>query len=105
MILDQEDQILLINPAMCRTFGLDERFVTGKLVLDMISHPDLRSLLTRTDHNDPLQYHEVSFADGRVGNAQLTEILDVGRALTMQDITYLKEMDRNEKRVRPYGLA
>jgi two-component system NtrC family sensor kinase len=79
---------------MCRTFGLDEISVTGKPVLDVISHPDMRALLSRTDHSDPLQYHEVSFADGRVGNAQLTEIMDVGWALTMQDITYLKEMDR-----------
>lgn len=94
MILDQENRIALINPAMCRTFGLDERTVIGKPVLEVISHPDMRSLLSRTDHSDPLQYHEVSFADGRVGNAQLTEIIDVGRALTMQDITYLKEMDR-----------
>ena len=94
MILDQENQIIFINPAMCRTFGLDENAVTGKPVLEVISHPDMHSLLSRTDNSDPLQYHEVSFADGRVGNAQLTEIMDVGRALTMQDITYLKEMDR-----------
>ncbi len=94
IILDQQNQILLINPAMCRSFGLDEKSVIGKAVLDVISHPDLRALLTRTDHNDPLQYHEVSFADGRVGNAQLTIIHGVGFALTMQDITYLKEMDR-----------
>jgi two-component system NtrC family sensor kinase len=79
---------------MCRTFGLDEHAAIGKPVLDIISHPDLRSLLIRTDDSDPLQYYEVSFADGRVGNAQLTDISDVGRALTMQDITYLKEMDR-----------
>lgn len=94
MILDQQNHILLINPAMCRAFGLDEKTVIGKPVLDVVSHPDLRALLIRTDHNDPLQYHEVSFADGRVGNAQLTAIHDVGLALTMQDITYLKEMDR-----------
>ncbi|MGE5463665.1 MAG: ATP-binding protein [Syntrophothermus sp.] len=94
MILDGENRIMLINPAMCRTFGLDENTSIGKPVLDMVSHPDIRALLSRTDHSDPLQYHEVSFADGRVGNAQLTEIADVGRALTMQDITYLKEMDR-----------
>jgi PAS domain S-box-containing protein len=94
MLLDQQNHIILINPAMCRAFGLDEKAVLGKPVLDVVSHPDLRSLLTRTDHNDPLQYHEVSFADGRVGNAQLTVIHDVGFALTMQDITYLKEMDR-----------
>ena len=66
----------------------------GKPALDVITHPDLRALLVRTDSIDPLQYHEVSFADGRVGNAQLTMIHDIGRALTMQDITYLKEMDR-----------
>ncbi len=94
MIIDREDKVMLINPAMCRTFGLDETTAIGRPVLDVISHPDMRALLSRTDHSDPLQYHEVSFADGRVGNAQLTEIADVGRALTMQDITYLKEMDR-----------
>ncbi|HJS20173.1 MAG TPA: ATP-binding protein [Anaerolineales bacterium] len=94
LILDQENRIILINPAMCRTFGLDEASVISKPVFDVVTHPDLRSLLTRTNQNDPLQYHEVSFADGRVGNAQLTDILDIGRALTMQDITYLKEMDR-----------
>ena len=94
MILDSQKSIILINPAMCRAFGLDEKTVIGKPVLDVVSHPDLRSLLTRTDYNDPLQYHEISFADGRVGNAQLTAIPDIGLALTMQDITYLKEMDR-----------
>lgn len=94
MILDPQHHVILINPAMCRAFGLDEKTAVGKPVLDVISHPDLRSLLTRTDFNDPLQYHEVSFADGRVGNAQLTAIHEVGFALTMQDITYLKEMDR-----------
>ena len=94
MLLDLEYNILYINPAMCRTFGLDEVATIGKPVLDVVTHPDLRALLTRNDLTDPLQYHEVSFADGRVGNAQLTIIHDVGRALTMQDITYLKEMDR-----------
>lgn len=94
MILDPEKHIILINPAMCRAFGLDEKTTLGKPVLDVVSHPDLRSLLTRPDFNDPLQYHEISFADGRVGNAQLTAIHDIGLALTMQDITYLKEMDR-----------
>jgi PAS domain S-box-containing protein len=94
MLLDIDNHIMFMNPAMCHTFGLDEATALGKPALDVITHPDLRALLTRTDSIDPLQYHEVSFADGRVGNAQLTMIHDVGRALTMQDITYLKEMDR-----------
>ena len=94
MILDEEKNILLLNPAMCRTFGLDAKTAIGKPVLDVLTHPDLLALVTRTETQDPLNYHEVSFPDGRVGNAQLTAIYEVGFAITMQDITYLKEMDR-----------
>ena len=94
MILDEEKNILLLNPAMCRTFGLDAKTAIGKPVLDILTHPDLLALVTRTETQDPLNYHEVSFPDGRVGNAQLTAIYEVGYAITMQDITYLKEMDR-----------
>ena len=94
MILDEEKNILLLNPAMCRTFGLDAKTAIGKPVLDVLTHPDLLALVTRTETQDPLNYHEVSFPDGRVGNAQLTAIYEVGYAITMQDITYLKEMDR-----------
>ncbi len=94
MILDEENKILLANPAMCRAFGLDPRSTTGKPMLDVIMNPDLRALIARTDDDDPLKYHEVGFPDGRVGNAQIASITDVGYAITMQDITYLKEMDR-----------
>jgi len=54
----------------------------------------LVNLITLSDSNDPFQYHEVSFPDGRVGNAQFTVIHGVGHALTMQDVSYLKEVDR-----------
>ncbi len=94
MLLDGEKKILLINPAMCRTFGLDLKLALGRPVLEVITHPDLLALLMRKNGNDPLNYYEVGFPDGRVGNAQITAIQDVGYAVTMQDITYLKEMDR-----------
>lgn len=95
MMLDEENNILLINPAMCSAFGLDEESSIGKPVLDVIQHPDLRALLAGNgDTEDPLHHHEVSFPDGRVASAQLTAIPDIGYAVTMQDITYLKEIDR-----------
>ncbi len=95
MILDEENQILLVNPAMCASFGLDEKSIAGKPVLDVIQHPDLRALITNSNgNNDPLHHHEVSFPDGRVASAQMMEIPEVGYAITMQDITYLKEVDR-----------
>jgi PAS domain S-box-containing protein len=94
MILSPENVIMLVNPAMCRAFGISAQTAIGKSVFDVITHPDLLNLITRADSNDPFQYHEVSFPDGRVGNAQFAVIHGVGHALTMQDITYLKEVDR-----------
>jgi PAS domain S-box-containing protein len=94
MILDQDNIVLLVNPAMCSSFGLDEKSIIGKPVLDVILHPDLRALITSNGDHDPLHHHEVSFPDGRVASAQLTTIPEVGYAITMQDITYLKEVDR-----------
>jgi two-component system NtrC family sensor kinase len=94
MILSPENVIMLVNPAMCRAFGISAQTAIGKSVFDVITHPDLLNLITRADSNDPFQYHEVSFPDGRVGNAQFAAIHGVGYALTMQDITYLKEVDR-----------
>ncbi len=94
MILSQDNIILLLNPAMCRAFGIDAKAAIGKRVLEVIKHPDLLMLFNHEDTKDLYQYHEVSFPDGRVGNAQLTAIQNVGYAFTMQDITYLKEVDR-----------
>ena len=63
----------------------------------MIDHPDLLAILEdikNNKNNDPTHHHEISFPDGRVGSAQVTPISDIGYAVTMQDITYLKEVDR-----------
>jgi PAS domain S-box-containing protein len=94
MILNPENSIILVNPAMCRAFGITTEAAIGKSVFDVVAHPDILNLINRADSEDPFQYHEVSFPDGRVGNAQFTAIHGVGHALTMQDITYLKEVDR-----------
>jgi len=94
MILNQEHVILLVNPAMCRAFGINAQTAIGKPVFEIMTHPDVLALITRADTSDPFQYHEVDFPDGRVGNAQFIAVQGVGYALTMQDITYLKEVDR-----------
>ncbi|HET9911580.1 MAG TPA: ATP-binding protein [Anaerolineales bacterium] len=94
MILDQEKAVILVNPAMCRALGINAKTAIKKPVLDVIKHPDLTGLIVNADTQEFHQYHEVNFADGRVGNAQFVAVRDVGYALTMQDITYLKEVDR-----------
>ena len=94
IILDKKLNILLVNSAARRAFGLwmdDE--VKGRRVDQVLPHPDLKSLLEE-GINNPLPHHEIVFDDGRVLSAQYTPIPGIGVALTMQDITYLKQIDR-----------
>jgi len=94
MILDEDNIVMLVNPAMCRTFGLNAEDAIGMPVLNVLTQPDLVELIKQPQVRNVMRYHEVNFPDGRVGNAQLTPIYEVGFALTMHDITDLKEVDR-----------
>ncbi len=94
MILNPENVIMLLNPAMASALGTNIKMAVGKPVLEVVKHPDLVTLITSANTKDLYQYHEVNFSDGRVDNAQLIAIHGVGYVLTMQDITYLKEVDR-----------
>jgi len=94
MILDEEGIVILANPAMCRNFGFSAEDVTGKLAVDVLTHPDLVELLKVPNTQNIRRYHEISFPDGRAGNGQLSPIPEVGYALTMYDITDIKEVER-----------
>ena len=94
IIMDDKLNILLINVAARRTFGLwQDDDVNGKPVADVLPHPDLKALLAK-GVNDPEPHHEIAFDDGRVLSAQYAAIPGIGKAVTMQDITYLKRVDR-----------
>lgn len=93
LILDEERRIQLSNRAMEVTFDLPGKEVRGKLVSDVIDHPDFVSLLNRAQ-DQPLKYHEINFDDGRIFNAQYTPIGGFGSVVTMQDISYLKQFDQ-----------
>jgi two-component system NtrC family sensor kinase len=94
IILDDQNKILLINPAARRAFGIwKEETMVGTKILDVISHPELHALVNGLS-SKTLPHHEITFEDGRVLSAQYTLIPKVGAAITMQDITYLKQIDR-----------
>jgi PAS domain S-box-containing protein len=93
VVLDESQRILLINHTIQDVFSLDGQGVTGRPLRDVITNADLIAMLSRLSEG-PLKYHEVNFDDGRVFNAQYTPIPKIGGAITMQDISYLKEIDR-----------
>ena len=93
LILDETGRIQLTNRAMEMAFDLSREGIRGKLVADVIKHPDIDALLKRAQ-SLPLKYHEINFDDGRIYNAQYTPIGGFGSVITMQDISYLKQLDR-----------
>jgi two-component system NtrC family sensor kinase len=94
IILDEKSNLLLINPAARRSFGLwQDDEIKGKSINEVLTHPDVKLLLSQGIDN-PLPHNEINFEDGRVLSAQCTSIPHIGLAITMQDITYLKQIDR-----------
>jgi two-component system NtrC family sensor kinase len=93
ILLDKENRILLINPAAKRAFGLGLNDLTNVPVLEAVTHRDFSGLLDSITDN-PLKAHEISFDDGRVFNAQYTPIPEIGAAITLEEITHLKALDR-----------
>jgi PAS domain S-box-containing protein len=93
IVMDKDQRVVLINRAIADIFNLNGSDLIGKPLAAVIPNDDLRALLGRAGHS-PLKYHEINFDDGRVFNAQYTPIPQIGAAVTMQDISYLKELDR-----------
>jgi PAS domain S-box-containing protein len=93
IVLDDEQNILFANHAVHQAFELGSQSIVGKPVHEVISNPDLTALLERSGEG-VLKYHEINLDTGQVWNAQYTPIPKIGAAITMQDISYLKELDR-----------
>ncbi|MCB0101105.1 MAG: PAS domain S-box protein [Anaerolineales bacterium] len=93
LVMDEKRNILFANQTIHEIFGLSEFPIEGKHVHDVISNADLNALIDRA-RDGVLKYHEVNFDDGRVFNAQYAPIPRIGSAVTMQDISYIKEIDR-----------
>ncbi len=93
IVVDQDQKLLLINQTAAVALGKLEEDVISKPANEAIQQVELIELL---DPNTPtLSNHtELSVEDGRVFSAQRTPIPEVGTAITMHDITYLKKLDR-----------
>lgn len=93
IVINHELQIEYVNKIAKFAFGLAGKNLTGEHFRSVFKHPDLLELVGEDD-NRGTRRGEIEFEDGRVFNARLTPITDVGYAISMQDISYLKELDR-----------
>jgi len=93
VVLDENKNILFVNRAFCDAFKVKEENIVGRSIDNAIPHPELKAMLLRSQ-DGPIKYHEINFDEGQTFNAQFTPISEVGSAITVQDISYLKELDR-----------
>ena len=93
IVIDQQSQIIMINQAAESALNLTVSNVNGKPYREVISQPELLELMD-TNTRSLSNRTELTVEDGRVFAAQRTPIADVGIALTLHDITYLKKLDR-----------
>ena len=93
ILLDNEDRILLINPAAKKVFGLGPTNLNNLPLKDTIPNKDyliLREALSGT----PLKIHELALNDGRFFTTQYTPIDTIGAVVTLEDITERKALDQ-----------
>jgi two-component system NtrC family sensor kinase len=93
IVVDHDKNVILINQVAGEAFKISGNTYIGKPVDEVINSPDLIALFTNHDSAYPRRI-EITLDDERTFNAQLTTIPDVGVAVTMQDVTHFKELDR-----------
>ncbi len=92
-VIDPKGRVSLVNKAAQAAFKVTEE-ILGLPLLEAIDHPDLIRLVERKGDKSTMRQAEIALDDGRIFNAHMTTIEDVGHAVVMQDITHLKELDR-----------
>jgi len=91
IVVDHDGRLVIANHAAQTAFGLQGN-LTAQPVANFMPHQDLLDIFQRS--NSTSSRSEIHLDDGRVFNAQITPIPEVGVVVTMQDITHLKELDR-----------
>lgn len=91
IVLDQDRRLLMVNQVAQSAFNLSGH-LTGQLFQNVFNDPELLELVQNAE-NDLFNRAELTIKDGRVFSMQTTSIPEVGLAITMNDITYLKKLD------------
>jgi PAS domain S-box-containing protein len=94
IVLDEANNVLRINRSAADLFGLEVAAVVGTPLELALLNPAIEALLRPAGGQGAPRRAEIPLPDGRTFYATLTPIPKVGAVITMQDISYLKEMDR-----------
>ena len=95
IIIDPNLKVQLLNHQARTRLGLSRNAI-GEVAVDVIQPPELADFTTRPlSENDKVR-KEISLNDGSVWLSTLAPIPSYGRVLILQDITYLKDLDKSK---------
>jgi two-component system NtrC family sensor kinase len=93
IVAGEDQRLILMNQAAATAFQVDDPVSINLPIDQVFNHESLLELFEDEPYVYPYRC-ELELDDGRVMNAELVRIPEVGLAVTMQDITHLKELDR-----------
>lgn len=93
IVFDQDQRLVLVNRMAASAFGLAAENLLNQPLREVFNDSNLLELV-ESNGTGKSNRTEITGADGRIFSAQITPITDVGAAITMHDITSLKELDR-----------
>lgn len=93
LMLDEDKCVQIMNRSMASALDLHPDDVIGRKVTDVLPAGDLLDLIESSSGTTPRHY-EVTLENDHTYTAQNTRIPDVGTAITMQDISSFKEVNR-----------
>jgi two-component system, OmpR family, phosphate regulon sensor histidine kinase PhoR len=89
IILDAEQKIIFVNQGAREALSLKEEDLTYQSTDATVQINEIMDLVTRGTSRA-----EINLNEGRVMDAQVTEIVNVGTVVTLHDISMFKELDR-----------
>jgi len=92
VLADLDTRLLLVNQSARRIFHIQAEQPEGKMVDEIFTHPDFLEIF-KPYRTFPYR-NEILMEDGCIYGAHSSVVPEVGIAVTMQEITHLKELDR-----------
>lgn len=96
MVFDDQDRLLLINPAALQVQGLIKASTTGLKVREVLNSSELSQWIMKTPEQRVFS-RDINLGENRIFNVSIAPVMgedrEVGKVCVLRDITYYKQMD------------
>jgi signal transduction histidine kinase len=95
LVVEQDGRVSMLNSAARQAFQIPyQANVSGQDLADLIQNPAFADLWAHRQQAGYPSTGEIPLPDGRIFHASVNNVPGIGFVIAMQDITYLKQLDR-----------